>query len=50
MRMLINVFTFKRVHMLTHAAYHLTVIDQCHVRFATLADKKSGVCDDIKYT
>ena len=41
--------------MQTHAAYHFNssvqrVIDQCHVRFATLVDKKRGVRDDIKYT
>ena len=39
--------------MLTHVAYHfnwLLVIDKCHVRFATLVEKKRGVRDDIKYT
>ena len=39
--------------MLTHAAYHFNSSVQwvrCHVRFATLVDKKRGVRDDIKYT
>ena len=46
--------------MLTHAVYHLNsrvalckgllISDMCHVRFATLVDKKRGVRDDIKYT
>ena len=42
--------------MRTHAAYHSTlackgllISDRCHVRFATLVDKKRGVRDDIKY-
>ena len=42
--------------MLTHVAYHISssvqrVIDHmCHMRFATLIEKKRGVRDDIKYT
>ena len=43
--------------MLAHAAIILTlacegllISDRCHVRFATLVEKKRGVCDDIKYT
>ena len=43
--------------MLTHAAYHLTIAckgfvisDRCHVRFATLVDKKHDVRDGMKYT
>ena len=27
----------------------LLISDMCHVRFATLVDKKRGVRDDIKY-
>ena len=43
--------------MLAHAAYHLNlackgllISDRCHVRFATLVEKKRGVRDEIKYT
>ena len=41
--------------MLAHAANYFNsrmqrVIDQCHMLFATLIDKKRGVHDDIKYT
>ena len=39
--------------MLTHAAYNFNssvISDRCHMRFATLVDKKRGVHDDIKYT
>ena len=57
MRKLINVFTFNSYICLTHGAYNLTLAckgllnsDRCHVRFATLVDKKRGVHDDIKYT
>ena len=28
----------------------LLISDRCHVRFATLVDKKRGVPDDMKYT
>ena len=41
--------------MPTHAAYHFNssvqrviyISDRCHVRFATMVDKKRGVRDDI---
>ena len=44
--------------MPTHASYHfnsrvqrvIDISDRCHVRFATMVDKKRGVRDDIKYT
>ena len=36
--------------ILTLACKGLFISDRCHVRFATLADKKRGVHDDIKYT
>ena len=57
LRMLINVFTFSRFmcyHMrlviLTLVYKGLLISDRCHVRFATLVDKKRGVRDDIKCT
>ena len=57
MRMLINVFTLNRficLHMrliiLTLACKGFLTSDRCHVRFATLVEKKRGVSDDIKYT
>ena len=53
--MLINVFNFNRFicyHMgriiLTLACKGFLISDRCHVRFATLVDKKRGVRDDIK--
>ena len=55
MHMLINVFTRNRficLHMrliiLTLACKGLLISDRCHVRFATLVEKKRGVRDDIR--
>ena len=39
-----------RLIILTLPCKGLLVSDRCHVRFATLVDKKRGVRDDIKYT
>ena len=36
--------------MLTLACKGLLSKERCHVRFATLVDKKRGVREDIKYT
>ena len=36
--------------ILTLACKRLLISDRCHVRFATLYEKKRGVRDDIKYT
>ena len=36
--------------ILTLACKGLLISERCHVRFATLVDKKRGVRDDIKYT
>ena len=36
--------------VLTLACKGLLISDRCHVRFATLVEKKRGVRDDIKYT
>ena len=37
-----------RLIILTLACKGLLISDMCHVRFATLVDKKRGVRDDIK--
>ena len=39
-----------RLIILTLACKGLLISDRCHVRFATLVEKKHGVRDDIKYT
>ena len=39
-----------RLIILTLPCKGLLISDRCHVRFATLVDKKRGVRDDIKYT
>ena len=39
-----------RFIILTLECKGLLISDMCHVRFATLVDKKRGVRDDIKYT
>ena len=40
-----------RLFILTLACKGLLISDRCHVRFATLVEKKTcGVRDDIKYT
>ena len=39
-----------RLIILTVACLGLLISDRCHVRFATLVEKKRGVRDDIKYT
>ena len=40
-----------RLIILTPECKGLLISDRCHVRFATLVEKKnSGVCEDIKYT
>ena len=38
-----------RLIILTLACQGLLISDRCHMRFATLVDKKRGVRDDIKY-
>ena len=57
MRGLIDVFTLNtficshmRLIIFTLACKGLLISDSSHVRFATLVEKKRGVCDDIKYT
>ena len=39
-----------RLIILTLACKELLISDRCHVRFATLVDRKRGVRDGIKYT
>ena len=39
-----------RLIILTLACKGFLISDKCHVRFATLVDKKRDVRDDIKYT
>ena len=39
-----------RLIILSLACIEFLISDMCHVRFATLVDNTSDVCDDIEYT
>ena len=47
---LIRVFVVNIQGSLTLACKGLLISDRCHLRFATLVNKKRGVHDDIKDT